>query len=173
MNSSRLAGFFSGALLFVTLGACAAESFGPSIYTGQVARFDIAEDKAFADPEQDMRYLLVQAKRNDSANHFCVVGYQWPDGKRKAAVHWQEGQRIVLWTGKSGVSDAFKYADSMAMANSVDLKDGLVDTDEQRFGSSFLQLRSSAEGTLADCKAHGRQYLIEPFTPPSESDEDE
>ena len=85
-------------------------------------------------------------------------------------MHWQEGQRIVLWTGKSGWGDDFKYADSMAMANSVDLKDGLVDTDEQRFGSSFLQLRSSAEGTLADCKAHGRQYLIEPFTPPSEDE---
>lgn len=170
MNSSRLAGWLSSTLLFVALGACAAGAFGPSIYTDQVARFDINADKAFANPEQDMRYLLVQAQRNDRPNHFCVVGYQWADGSRKAAVHWQEGERIVLWGGKSGWGDEFKYADSMAMANSVDLKNGLVDTDEQRFGSSFLQLRASAEGTIADCKAHGRQYLIEPFTPPSEDE---
>jgi len=157
------------ALFVGLLGACADESFGPSLYTGQSARFDIVTDEHFSAPEMELRYLLVQRERNQQANHFCLVGYQWPDGTRRAAVHWQEGQEILRWEGKSEWADgSFKYADSLFFSKSVDLKEGLVDSTEGIGGSTFLETRVAAEGTIKDCQAHGQKYVIEPFTPPTE-----
>jgi hypothetical protein len=50
------------------------------------------------------------------------------------------------------------------VSDCVDLQTGVIDAEDSR-GSTFLVTRRNAEGALEDCRRHGREYVIEPFTP--------
>lgn len=168
MTARLRAVFF--ALSLGLLGACAAEGFGPSIYAGMSERVDPASDPRYANPEPELRHLLLREAANRQVNHFCLLGYRWPDGHDFVSVHWLEGQMILRWSGDTTWADGSL---GWELSKGVDLQTGLVDTDEQRSGSTFLETRGDAEGTLRDCQRHGRQYRIEPFEPPPEPAEDE
>lgn len=151
-----------GALLLATSLTSQAEDFGPSIYAGMNARFDPTSEADFSAPQAELRHLLTYREANRQTNHFCLLGYRWPDGHAFVSVHWREGGLIMRWYGGTQWQD-----DNLlwAIHKGVDLQTGVIDADDPQ-GSTFLETRRDAEGTLEDCRRHGRQYLIEPFTPP-------
>lgn len=150
----------------------ATELFGPSIFSGQSARIDILEEPLYLNPQYDLQYLIVRMARNHEDNHFCLVGYRWPDGDQQVAVYWQESRTIYLWNGRRETPDHYsKYASSLLMSSSISLDRDVVERQEDMGMATYL--RSSVDGTIADCKAHGTWYRVEPFQPPKDGDEDD
>ncbi|WP_137973869.1 hypothetical protein [Pseudomonas sp. F(2018)] len=143
------------------------EEFGPSIYAGMNARFDPASEARYCHPEAELRLLLTHQQANAATNHFCLLGYRWAEGLEFVSVHWREGQMILRWHGEKDWADGFLSA---VVSDGVDLQTGVIDAEDSR-GSTFLVTRRNAEGTLEDCRRHGREYVIEPFTPPPVEEE--
>jgi hypothetical protein len=160
--------FLALALLAGSSFAGAAEKFGPSIYAGMNARFDPAAEARYRQPEVELRLLLAHQQANAATNHFCLLGYRWADGLEFVSVHWREGQMILRWHGETDWADGFLSA---VVSDGVDLQTGVIDAEDSR-GSTFLVTRRNAEGTLEDCRRHGREYVIEPFTPPPPVEEE-
>lgn len=156
------------ALLASSSFAGAAEAFGPSIYAGMNARFDPASEARYRHPEAELRLLLTYQQANAATNHFCLLGYRWAEGLEFVSVHWREGQMILRWHGEKDWADGFLSA---VVSDGVDLQTGVIDAEDSR-GSTFLVTRRNAEGTLEDCRRHGREYVIEPFTPPPPVEEE-
>ena len=144
-----------------------AEEFGPSIYAGMNARFDPAAEARYRQPEAELRLLLAYQQASAATNHFCLLGYRWADGLEFVSVHWREGQMILRWHGETDWADGFLSA---VVSDGIDLQTGVIDAEDSR-GSTFLVTRRNAEGTLEDCRRHGREYVIEPFTPPPVEEE--
>ncbi|MDD0844914.1 hypothetical protein [Pseudomonas sp. Gutcm_11s] len=138
-----------------------AEDFGPSIYAGMNARFDPAHEARYRQPEAQLRLLLAYQGAHTRTNHFCLLGYRWPHGLEFVSVHWREGRMILRWHGEADWSADFLSA---VVSDGIDLETGVIDADDVG-GSTFLVTRRGAEGTLEDCRQHGREYVIEPFTP--------
>jgi hypothetical protein len=160
--------FIALALLASSSFAGAAEEFGPSIYSGMNARFDPAAEARYRQPEAELRLLLAHQQANAATNHFCLLGYRWDYGLEFVSVHWREGRMILRWHGETDWADGFLSA---VVSDGVDLQTGVIDAEDSR-GSTFLVTRRDAEGTLEDCRSHGREYVIEPFTaPPPVEDE--
>jgi len=138
--------------------ATATVDFGPSIYVGMVARFDPRTEPGFDTLRDELRYLLAERGVRGPAQHFCVVGYRWPDGHGFASVQWREGGMIMRWHGGDDWSGGGL---SWALHKGVDLATGVIDADDPG-GSTFMETRRDAEGTLEDCRRHGRQYVVRP-----------
>ncbi|MDG9923490.1 MULTISPECIES: hypothetical protein [unclassified Pseudomonas] len=144
------------------------EDFGPSIYAGMNARFDPAAESRYRQPETELRLLLAHQGANSATNHFCLLGYRWDYDLEFVSVHWREGQMILRWHGDRDWAEGFLSA---VMSDGVDLQTGVIDAEDSR-GSTFLVTRRNAEGTLEDCRRHGREYVIKPFTPPPSVEEE-
>ncbi|WP_322981910.1 hypothetical protein [Pseudomonas sp. C11] len=158
-----------GAALLGAAPVASATDFGPSIYAGMTARFDTATTPPYQNPEPELRVLLQSQKAYTTRNHFCMVGYRWPDGHSFASVHWREGGLIVRWHGGSDwADDYFEWY----LNKAVNLQTGVIDADDSQ-GSTFLVTLRDANGTLEDCRLHGRLYVVEPFTPPPPPVEEE
>lgn len=149
-----------------------AEPFGPSIFSGQSERLDMHRAPLYLNPQFDLQYLVARMERNRQPNHFCLVGYRWPDGQQQAAVYWREARTIRLWDGRREVPDRYsRYASSLFMSPSIDLDHDVVDREADMGMATYL--RSDVEGTLADCEAHGIRYRLDPFEPPKDEAEDD
>lgn len=155
-------------LLAASLGAGAAEDFGPSIYAGMNARFDPATEARYRQPEAELRLLLAYQGANTRTNHFCLLGYRWPHGLEFVSVHWREGRMILRWHGGTDWAEDLLVS---VVSHGIDLETGVIDADDVG-GSTFLVTKRGAEGTLEDCRRHGREYVIEPFTPPPPVEEE-
>ncbi|WP_263143791.1 hypothetical protein [Pseudomonas sp. RIT-PI-AD] len=162
---------FCMAAIFCTLPH-ANELFGPSIFSGQSAHIDILKEPLYLNPQYDLQYLVVRMGHNHEDNHFCLVGYRWPDGDQQVAVYWQESRTIYLWDGRREIPERYsRYASSLLMSSSINLDRDVVERQEDMGMATYL--RSSVDGTIADCKAHGTWYRVEPFEPPKGEDEDD
>ncbi|TRX75141.1 hypothetical protein [Pseudomonas mangiferae] len=173
----------SRALYLLALSACllgishipiahSKEKFGPTIFEGQVSRFDASQAPLFLEPLYELQYLIVSMGKNQILNHFCMVGYRWPDGHQRVAVYWPEGRTIYRWNGRRDKPDRYsRYASTLFMSPSIDLDHNVVERQEDMGMATYL--RSSVGGTIADCKAHGTWYRVEPFQPPKDEDNDE
>ncbi len=60
--------------------------------------FSINHDPGYPKPENTLAEL-VNAEAKHRVNHFCVVGYRYPDNEQQAWVWWKEGNAIILWGG--------------------------------------------------------------------------
>lgn len=123
------------------------------------------EKTQFENFQYDLMYLVVALKKNSEDNHFCLLGYEWPENKMKAMVYWKEGSRIFLWSGRDTVPEDYSdYANSLISSPSIDLKKDVVERQDPMAMSTYL--RRDVEGTLEDCAKHGVQYELGSFTPP-------
>lgn len=168
MKKESWKGLSGAMLLAISLDASAEEVFGPLIYGGMNARFDPATQTRYSQPEPELRLLLVDQKANARTNHFCLLGYRWPNGHEFVSVHWREGQLIMRWHGGTDWADGLLAA---VVSDGVDLETSVIESDDTGT-SNFLVPRRKAEGTIEDCRRHGREYVIEPFTPPPPVEEE-
>lgn len=143
--------------LCVASAAHALESVEPSLYVGPYTLFDPGSDPAYAVPEDDLARLPAYRGAAAGPQHFCLLGYRWPDGHAFVSVHWREGPLILRWYGRGSWDDD---ALGWHVHKGVDLVSGVIDADDPG-GSTFLETRRDAEGTIAACARHGRLRVID------------
>ena len=156
-----------------------------------VGHFDFEQDPAFSMIVQELKVMIIRL-RNDEENgidklkrwnNFCAVGYVLPkrpvaEGHllvgKEVVVYWKEDDEFINWRGEEEpekVKENFYNAidlslsPSSSMKNAAELK--LLEEGKVILGTRQL-IKEYAENLLADCKKHGRQYIIGPFTPPFE-----
>jgi len=150
------------------------EDFSDLVYAPPpVGHIEPLEHMQFSNQEQELKFLISQLGEVSVSNHFCIIGYQFADGRQEAVVIWSESNELIRWFGHRNpelAKEGFQYANSLFFSKSLDLDTALVDTPEDIHGSTFLSVRSQAEATVADCNLRGRHYTIEPFIPPEDED---
>lgn len=150
----------------------AEELFEDSILKGQVSHIDIQKYPQYKNFNYDFMYLVASLKKNDQTNHFCLVGYRWPDETVNAVVYWKEGPMLTIWPGRRVPPEEYgDEASDLLMTKDIDLEHNIVDREDQMAMSTYL--RRDVEGTLEDCARHGIQYELNPFVPPSEKSEED
>ena len=155
-----------------------------------VGRFDFEQDPFFSMIVQELKVMIIRFRDDEEHgidrlkrwNHFCAVGYVFPERpvakgdirmEKEVAVYWQEEGAFIFWGGDDpeAVKENFYYAQSLyatrsfLMENAVDRK--YLEQPFYSLGTGQL-IREDLENIIADCKKHGRQYIIGPFTPPFE-----
>jgi hypothetical protein len=147
-------------LFSLSTNVFAAEDY-PSEFESQPSRRLIVSQEAdYASPERTIRALLRSAKKRQSINHFCVVGYAWPDNNESVWVHWKEAKRLILWDGSS---DPERRADGLINSRrDLELGRDTVKTANEIKGSSYLVTDRWWKPVTDDCEVHGEKYTIEP-----------
>jgi hypothetical protein len=122
--------------------------------------FDTRTAPGFGDPRLPLRaYLSADTPRPRGVQHVCLVGYE--DGSdRWAQIHWQEGRRLIRWTG--GHPD---YPDDTTGLGRDDLHldRDVVATEADINSSTYLVTRAWADGVIADCARAGVRYTVVPL----------
>jgi hypothetical protein len=148
-----------------------------------VRHFDPETDPRFSDPELALKMRIIykeeppSAKKplrlNQRANHFCIIGYEWQDGRRQVPVFWRELGVVSWWRGR--LND--QSADSEGGVNSIaifsrhtDVEKDTVSTETDLWGSTYLMIRSGVIAVIRDCALHGRWIVIDPFEIPPACD---
>jgi hypothetical protein len=134
--------------------------------------FDFERDPRFEMIELELKNLIVVNKFFTRRNHFCALGYEFPEGKgalaqKQVLVHWKEENRAKTWTGGNPelVKENFYYADSLIFSRGFSTINQVKRTPDYNLGTGGY-FQDDVDRLLADCEKHGKQYVIEPFTPP-------
>ena len=158
-------------------------------YPTPLGRFDFEQDPFFSMIVQELKVVIIHRDNEEDDvdrlkrwNHFCAVGYLLPERpvaesgnnlNKIVAVYWQEEGEFRFWDGEvpGRAEENFYYALSLYGSPSFLMKDAV---DRKYLEQPFYSLgtgqliREDLENIIADCKKHGRQYIIGPFTPPFE-----
>jgi hypothetical protein len=156
-----------------------------------IARFDFEKDPAFSMIVQELKVVIARFRDDEEHgidrlkrwNNFCAVGYvlgkdpyeeEGSPLQKRVIVYWQEDGSFIYWNGEEEpekVKENFYNALSLSFSRFYSMKDA-VDYKLWKTGDIFLGtgqlIREDLESILADCKKHGRHYIIGPFTPPFE-----
>jgi hypothetical protein len=167
------------------------EDFSQLFYYGilPTGHFDFEQDPKFSMIVLELKYWIVRSRYDDEDrnidrlnrwNHFCAVGYIFPDDPdvekkpfslKEVVVYWKEEGIFIRWTGDDPerVKQSFHYARSLMFSFSYPLEGAVPrkDLDKTFLGTRQL-VKEDAENMIADCEKHGNQYIIGPFTPPSD-----
>ncbi|WP_029043046.1 hypothetical protein [Cupriavidus sp. WS] len=125
-------------------------------------RFVVSKSPYFLHPERAMRQRVAFDKKNRVTNHFCVVGYEWPDGNLQVWVNWKEEKTNILWDG-SEYRDMREAGLTTARRN-LKLGRDTVETVDDINGSTYLVTHARWHSIADDCAAHGEKYVIKPFS---------
>ncbi|WP_231401513.1 hypothetical protein [Cupriavidus sp. WS] len=127
------------------------------------SRFVVSRNPYFLNPERAIRNRVAIEGKNRVTNHFCVVGYEWPDGVLQVWVNWREQKTNILWNG-SIYKDTREKQLTMARRNLRLGKDTVATRDDIN-GSTYLETHAWWHAIADDCAAHGEKYVIKPFRP--------
>jgi hypothetical protein len=144
-----------------------------------VRHFDPETDPRFSDPELALKMRIIYKEENPAikeplrlnqrAQHFCIVGYEWQDGKRQVPVFWREFGEIIWWWGRDDNESAdseYGIYSFYPRSRSTDVERDTVSTVDGLRGSSYLIVRSGVIEVIRDCALYGRWHVIEPFEIP-------
>ncbi|WP_454723651.1 MULTISPECIES: hypothetical protein [Cupriavidus] len=138
-----------------------ADSLAELFETPPSGRFAVSQNSYFLKPERAIRNRIAFEKRNHVTNHFCVVGYEWPDGGLQVWVNWREQNTNILWDGNE--DRQLRELGLMATRRNLRLGKDTVETNNDIGGSTYLVTRRWWLGIADDCAAHGEKYVIKPF----------
>ncbi|MDR0635177.1 MAG: hypothetical protein LBF91_09395, partial [Azoarcus sp.] len=144
-----------------------------------MGHFDFESEHNFSIIEIEMKNLIV-GKMDDSfknTNHFCAVGYVLPrdrkgrkpsPSRREVVVYWLEGKILYRWAGgdPKAAKEDFYFARSLMFSPGISLDGAPAEGGDQPLEKDSASFTENVENVLADCRKHGKQYTIEPFTPP-------
>ena len=154
-----------------------------------IGHFDFEQEAEFSMIVAELKYWILISRPDkeiyDSSrvgdwNHFCAVGYVFPDDPdekpeermgKEVIVYWKEKGLFKRWDGDDPiqVAENFYYARSLAFSFGFSLEDTverkLWETGQVTLGTGTM-IKEDLENLIADCKKHGKQYVIKPFTPP-------
>jgi len=124
-------------------------------------RFVVSRNPYFLNPERTIRNRVAIDGKNRVTNHFCVVGYEWPNGNLQVWVNWREQKTNILWDG-SIYKDTREKQLTMARRN-LRLGKDTVATQDDLNGSTYLETHAWWHAIADDCMANGEKYTIKPF----------
>ena len=125
-----------------------------------------------------LKYYVLKESKNHISNHFCLIGYDWSDGRRSAVVFWNEGQYIFSnWElGHHPDEDAY-----MSLNNSdiIDQNTAvftpeklrkLYTEDEIRRNPDIIPMygyrQKDVDQQRGDCEKYGEEIVIYSFSRP-------
>jgi hypothetical protein len=118
-------------------------------------------DPYYGPPEVAIRKLLSSEKKNLVTNHFCVIGYAWPNDGLDIWVYWADEKRLLQWRG---FSDR-KRREAGLITAQADFRLGknTVATTSDINGRNDVVTRAWWDAVVNDCAAHGEHFTIKPF----------
>jgi hypothetical protein len=150
-------------LLFLVLAlpTYATDKFPPEFDPKPLKRTIPDNDPYYGPPRIAIRKLLSFEKKNRHTNHFCVIGYAWPDNRLDIWVYWAEEKRLLQWRG---FSDQQRREAGLITAQ-ADFKLGknTVATPDDINGNNDLVTLAWWHAVVNDCALHGERFTIKPF----------
>lgn len=146
-----------------------------------VARFKITTMTPYKEfYKEALKYYLLKEKRNQINNHFCMIGYDWSDGRRNAVVFWNEGGYIFSdWVLGNTLSDD-DYA-SLNNSNVIDQNTAVFTPDKLRKLYTEDEIRrnpdvmpmygyrqKNVDLQRHDCEEYGEKIVIQAFARPKD-----
>lgn len=146
-----------------------------------VARFKITATTPYKEVYKDaLEYFLLQEGKNQNNNHFCMIGYDWPDGRRSAVLFWNEGDYIFsnwMLGGSPGENDYMSLND----ANVIDQNTSvftpeklrkLYTEEEIRRNPDVLPMygyrQKDVDLQRRDCDEYGEKIVIQAYARPKD-----
>ncbi len=176
----RLPGAWSARRRAAVLAVCLAGGALPApAGTSGAGPATTLADPAFSTPDRRhvpgvgvLQAFLATLGRPQGTQRFCFVVERMPADpatpQPRQALHmvWATGGRLYTlpWPPRPGDRNENPVfaGQALAWSRSADLKDGVVDTDAERFGSSFLVTRAWADRILGQCRRAGVAVWIVP-----------
>ncbi len=151
-----------GVFLFLHVSSIQAkEKFSAEFNEPPEKRVLAADFAGYGPPEPAIKKLLLSEKKNNKTNHFCVVGYVWPNDYPVIWVHWREEKSLLLW--RSGNSEEQREKGLMMARRDLKLGKDTVATPDDINGSTYLETHAWWHAVVDDCAAHGQKFTIKPF----------
>lgn len=168
----------------VALAVCVAGGALPAMARPPTAAPSTGADPAFSTPDRRqlpgvavLQAFLATLGRPQGTQRFCFVVERLPadpatpEPQQLLRMVWTTGSRLYTlpWPSRIGDRDENPLFAGQALAwmRSADLKDGVVDTDAELFGSSFLVTRAWADRITRQCRRTGMQVWIVPDRRPA------
>lgn len=143
------------------------------------ARFKLTVTTPYKESYKEaLEYYLLWMNKNNNINHFCMIGYDWSDGRRSAVLFWNEGRYIFSnWVlGRSPGEDDYKSLndadvidESTAVFTPEKLRE-LYTEEEIRRNPDVIPMygfrQKDVDLQRRDCEVHGEQIIIQPFARP-------
>jgi hypothetical protein len=170
------------------------EDFSQLIYDPfPTGHFDFEQDPAFSMIVQELKYWIVNSRldkemydtsRVNNWNHFCAIGYVFPDDpdetpeehiEKEVIVYWKEKKIFKRWHGDDpeAVEESFYYAHSLMFSRGFSLEDTIErkvwESGQILFLGTGTHIKEDLDNLITDCEKHGKQYTIKPFTPPAKN----
>lgn len=146
-----------------------------------VARFNITTTTPYKEVyEEALTYYLLNVKYNQINNHFCLIGYDWPDGRRRGVIFWDEGHYLFSdWHLNSEPEDD-DYL-SLTAEKPIDLKSAVFTPEKLREIYTEEEIRrhpdvipmygyrqKSVDQQRRDCDKYGEKIVIDAFERPKD-----
>jgi hypothetical protein len=148
-------------LLLYSFNLYATENFPKEFEPKPINRVMPSKDPYYGAPETAIEKMLLFKRKNSSKNHFCVIGYAWPDNYIDVWVHWKEDKRLLQWRGNS---DKGMRENGLIYAQSdLQLGKNTVATPEDIKGSNYLVTNAWWNALTKDCATYGQNLTIKPF----------
>jgi hypothetical protein len=157
----RLVHYFCISLMVLASPAHATDQL-PAEFDPQPLKRAIPDnDPYYGPPEVAIRKLLSSEKKNLVTNHFCVIGYAWPNDGLDIWVYWADEKRLLQWRG---FSDR-KRREAGLITAQADFRLGknTVATTSDINGRNDVVTRAWWDAVVNDCAAHGEHFTIKPF----------
>ncbi|MBC8749577.1 hypothetical protein OKW43_003633 [Paraburkholderia sp. WC7.3g] len=159
----QLVHLFCFFLLVLVSPAQATDNFPPEFDPKPLKRTLPDNDPYYGPPEVAIRKLLSSEKKNRGTNHFCVVGYAWPNNGLDIWVYWADEKRLLQWRG---FSDRKRREAGLITAQAdFALEENTVATPNDINGRNDVVTRAWWYAVVNDCAAHGEHFTIKPFKP--------
>ena len=153
-SSSGFAKAIAAALLVAAPAGAQYIDGGPA----RAPTFDTAADPRFGNPRAGLNAMMRDYQTHrPGPQHFCVVGYRYPDGGRGAWIVWREGRRHILWEGWSDPLD--RVASIARSRRNLDMATDVV-PDGTFNSSTYMIFRREQRAVEADCARYGRRYTL-------------
>ncbi|MCC8393536.1 hypothetical protein LJ656_13130 [Paraburkholderia sp. MMS20-SJTR3] len=154
-------GLVGGCLLILASPLHAADSFPPEFTPTPLKRAVPDKDPYYGPPEVALRKLLSFEKKNRRTNHFCVIGYAWPNDGLDIWVHWVEEKRLLQWRG---FADQERRETGLITAQAdFRLGKNTVATPDDINGRNDVVTGTWWRAVVDDCAEHGEHFTIRPF----------
>lgn len=146
-----------------------------------VARYKITATTPYKEIYKDaLEYFILKEGKSQNDNHFCMIGYDWPDGRRSAVVFWKENNYIFSnWTlGRNpGENDYMSLND----ANIIDQETSVFTMEKLRKIYTEEEIRRNPDVLpmygyrqkdvdlqRRDCDEYGEKIVIQAFARPKD-----
>ena len=167
------------AAISLCIGMNVVPSFSPARMNAQEAfpefadipnhHFLVSQTPAFRLPKRTLRRYIETYKKQNQINHFCIVGYHFPENPRlnspesyDAYGFWQEKNQLFLYQASGDAAEdpedeGWKFAIHTSWDWNHDTRD-----DDTNLGIHAVT-KAWWTSVVRDCWKHGEFYTIQPL----------